>query len=192
MKEQRNNPSTKTQQEGSSMSTKLRQLVKSVAPIAISFAVLGSSTTAFADDGGGPGNSPEGSWLYTVTVPGCPICTFQGIETYSEGGGYTEADQLSFLPYPGPVASAGHGAWQRIGKNKFLLTYLNLTFDSFSTGNPRGTLKVRQTTTIDRTGNSYSGSGDYTYYDLNGAPIPSISGTFTITATRILVQAPAK
>lgn len=128
---------------------------------------------------------PQGSWLYTVTIPGF---TFQGIETYSAGGGYTEADQLSFNPLA--VASAGHGAWQMTGQRTFNLTYLNLTFDAFSSGNPTGTLKVRQTTTLNKSGNSYTGSGDYTYYDLDGNPIPSISGTFTITATRIVVQAP--
>ena len=128
---------------------------------------------------------PEGSWLYTVTIP---RYTFQGIETYSAGGGYTEADQLSFSPIA--VASAGHGAWKMTGEKTFVLTYLNLTFDAFSSGNPTGTLKVRQNTRIDESGNSYTGSGDYTYYDLNGNPIPSISGTFTITAKRILVQAP--
>jgi hypothetical protein len=128
---------------------------------------------------------PEGSWLYTVTIPGY---TFQGIETYSAGGGYTEADQLSFSPIA--VASAGHGAWKMTGGNTFNLTYINLTFDAFSSGNPTGTLKVRQTTTIDKSGNSYTGSGDYTYYDLDGNPIPIISGTFTITAKRIVVQAP--
>jgi hypothetical protein len=128
---------------------------------------------------------PEGSWLYTVTIPGY---TFQGIETYSAGGGYTEADQLSFNPIA--VASAGHGAWKMTGERTFDLTYVNLTFDSFSTGNPTGTLKVRQTTKIDKSGNSYTGSGDYTYYDLHGNPIPSISGTFTITARRIVVQDP--
>jgi hypothetical protein len=133
----------------------------------------------------GQPQGPEGSWLYTVTIPGY---TFQGIETYSAGGGYTEADQLSFNPLA--VASAGHGAWKMTGEKTFDLTYLNLTFDSFSTGNPTGTLKVRQTTVIDKSGNSYTGSGDYTYYDLHGNPIPSISGTFTITATRIVVQAP--
>lgn len=163
---------------------KLHQLVRSAALIAVSFAALGGFTTAFADNSGA---SPEGSWLYTVTIPGY---TFQGIETYSAGGEYTEADQLSFSPFS--VASAGHGVWQLIGESEFVLTYLNLTFDSFLTGKPTGTLKVRQTTTIDKTGNSYKGSGDYTYYDTNGNPIPSISGTFTITAQRIFVQAPAK
>jgi len=128
---------------------------------------------------------PEGSWLYTVTIPGF---AFQGIETYAAGGGYTEADQLSFNPVA--VASAGHGAWKMTGEKTFGLTYINLTFDAFSSGNPTGTLKVRQTTTISKSGNSYTGSGDYTYYDLNDEPIPSISGTFTITAKRIVVQAP--
>ena len=128
---------------------------------------------------------PEGSWLYTVTIPGY---TFQGIETYSAGGGYMEADQLSFNPLA--VASAGHGAWKMISEKRFDLTYLNLTFDAFSSGTPTGTLKVRQTTKIDKSGNSYTGSGDYTYYDLDDNPIPSISGTFTITAKRIVVQAP--
>jgi len=128
---------------------------------------------------------PEGSWLYTVTSPGF---IFQGIETYSAGGGYTEADQLSFNPIA--VASAGHGAWQMTGQRTFNLTYVNLTFDGFSTGNPTGTLKVRQTTTLNKSGNSYTGSGDFTYYDMDGNLIPSISGTFTITATRIVVQAP--
>ena len=147
-------------------------------------------STARGDKGGNgkDGGNPEGSWLFTVTIPG--YGSFQGIETYSAGGGYTEADQLSFSPFS--VASTGHGAWQSTGENKFLLTYLNLTFDGFNTGKPTGMLKVRQITTIGRNGNSYSGSGDFTYYDLNGNAIPSISGTFTITAQRILVQAPAQ
>ena len=58
------------------------------------------------------------------------------------------ADQLSFNPLA--VASAGHGAWQMTGQRTFNLTYLNLTFDAFSSGNPTGTLKVRQTTRMDR------------------------------------------
>ena len=53
-------------------------------------------------------------------------------------------------------------------------------------GNPTGSGKVRQTTTM--SGNSYSGSGDYAYYDVDGNVVAS--GTFTITAKRILVQAP--
>lgn len=130
--------------------------------------------------------SPEGSWLYTVTLPnpgGAPI-VFQGVETYAAGGGYSEADQLSFTP--GYFATAGHGAWRSTGPGTFLLTYLNLTYDA--SGNPTGSGKVRQTTTMNKNGTSYSGSGDFFYYDLNGNTVAS--GTFTITATRIMVQKP--
>ena len=169
-----------------------------VIAVMLTIAAFAGSCTAFAQDAtaaaasgfgqwGPHSQGPEGSWLYTVTIPGY---TFQGIETYAAGGGYSEADQLSFTP--DAVASAGHGAWKMTGERTFLLTYLNLTFDSFTTGNATGTLIVRQTTKLDSTGNSYKGSGDYTYYDLKGNPIPSISGTFTITAKRILVQAPKK
>jgi hypothetical protein len=164
------------------MNSTRRQFFKSAALIALAVALLGSVASASGDERDGP----AGSWYYTVTIPGY---TFQGIETYSAGGGYTEADQLSFSPFA--VASAGHGAWRSMGKNNFLLTYVNLTFDGFNTGAPTGTLRVRQRTTIDRTGNSYTGSGDYSYYDLDGNPLPDISGTFTIVATRILVEAPA-
>ena len=162
--------------------TALAALIPLGAPAA---AVAQNATDLKAQWIGSLPQGPEGSWLYIVTIPGY---TFQGIETYSAGGGYTEADQLSFNPVA--VASAGHGAWKMTGVRTFDLTYLNLTFDSFSIGNPTGTLKVRQTTTIGKSGNSYTGSGDYTYYDLDGNPIPSISGTFTIRATRIVVQAP--
>lgn len=170
------------------LKTKWRSLAKcapAVLTVLLAIAVGGTSPAALAEEGAPNCQGPEGSWLYTVTIPGY---TFQGIETYSAGGGYTEADQLSFSPLS--VASAGHGAWKSTGEKTFLLTYLNLTFDAFSSGNPTGTLKVRQTTTLGSTGNTYTGSGDYTYYDLKGNPIPNISGTFTITATRIVVQAP--
>jgi hypothetical protein len=90
-----------------------------------------------------------------------------------------EADQLSFTP--GYLATAGHGGWKSTGNDTFLLTYMNLTYDA--NGNPTGSGKVRQTTTMSK--NSYSGSGDFFYYDLNGKVVAS--GTFTITAKRILV-----
>jgi hypothetical protein len=128
----------------------------------------------------------EGSWLYTVSIPnppGAPI-VFQGVETYAAGGGYSEADQLSFTP--GYLATAGHGAWRQIEGRAFLLTYVNLTYDA--SGNATGTSKVRQIAKMDNQGKTYSGSGDFTYYDLNGKVVAT--GTFTITAQRILVEAP--
>jgi hypothetical protein len=129
---------------------------------------------------------PTGSWLYTVTSPGAP--SFQGVETYGDGGGYSESDELSILP--GYLATAGHGAWSATTKpGGFLLTYENLTYDSEH--NPTGYSRVRQTTTIDSTATKYTGSGDFTYYDTTGKAIPGASGIpFTITATKILVSTP--
>ena len=146
-------------------------------------ALLGASPAAFAQASATP-TGPEGSWLYTVTIPG--FTTFQGVETYAVEGVYSEADQLSFNP--SSAASAGHGAWTSKGR-KFLLTYLNLTFDAFSTGMPTGTLKVRQRAKLDKAGNTYSGAGEYTYFDTSGNVV--LTGPFTITATRIQVEAPA-
>ena len=154
--------------------------------ILIALAAFGSSAAVFAQDSvqkKATNQTPEGSWLYTVTIPtGSAPIVFLGTETYAAGGGYSEADQLSFTP--GYLATAGHGGWKSTGANTFLLTYRNLTYDA--NGNPTGSGKVRQTTTM--SGNSYSGSGDFFYYDLNGHVVAS--GTFTITAKRILVQAP--
>jgi len=164
--------------------TKRRQLLRGAAVLTalVVLSALGSPTAAFAQNS--PSQGPEGSWLYTVTIPnppGAPI-VFLGTETYSAGGGYVEADQLSFTP--GYLATAGHGGWRNRGNNRFLLTYVNLTYDA--NGNPTGSGKVRQTTTM--AGNSYSGSGDFFYYDLNGNVVAS--GTFTITAKRISVESP--
>jgi len=97
------------------MKTTLRYVFTSAGLVALlSIALLGSSTAAFAD-GNGSSREPEGSWFYTVTIPG--FGSFQGVETYSAGGGYSEADQLSFSP--GTVASAGHGAWKSMGVEDF-------------------------------------------------------------------------
>ena len=75
----------------------------------------------------------EGLWLYTVAIPnvGAPPTIFQGVETYALGGGYSEADQLSFTP--GYLATAGHGGWQLTGSQTFLLTYINLTYGPATT-----------------------------------------------------------
>jgi len=165
---------------------KCLQLLKGAAAaltVLVALAVLGSPMAVFAQSNAAS-QTPEGSWLYTVTIPNPPNApiVFLGLETYSAGGGYVEADQLSFTP--GYLATAGHGAWESTGSNTFLLTYMNLTYDA--TGTATGSSKVRQTTTM--TKNSYSGSGDYHYYDVNGKVVAS--GTFTIKAKRILVQPP--
>jgi hypothetical protein len=133
---------------------------------------------------------PVGSWLYTVTIPvddnPADNIVFQGVETYMLGGGYIETDQLSFSPTLG-LSTPAHGSWASTGGSNFLMTYLNFTFDN--TGTAQGKTLVRQTATIGADRKSYTGSGDFTYLDPNGEVV--LAGTFTVTATRIEVQAPA-
>ena len=133
---------------------------------------------------------PVGSWLYTVTIPvddnPAHNIVFQGVETYMLGGGYIETDQLSFSPTLG-LSTPSHGSWASTGGSDFLMTYLNFTFDS--TGTAQGKGMVRQTATIGKDKKSYSGSGDFSYFDPTGKVV--LAGTFTVTATRIEVQAPA-
>ena len=100
------------------MKIKSRHLFRNAALLALlAVAFLVGSTAAFAQEST-PSAGPKGSWLYNVTIP--DFGSFQGVETYSADGGYSEADQLSFSPTS--VASAGHGAWQSTSPRKFLLT----------------------------------------------------------------------
>jgi len=167
--------------------TKRRQLLRGAAVLTalVVLSALGSPTAAFAQNS--PSQGPEGSWLYTVTIPnppGAPI-VFLGTETYSAGGGYVETDQLSFMH--SSLATPGHGSWKSTGERTFLLTYLTLNHDT--NGRFQGTSKIRQVATLNQTGTAYSGSGNFDVYDGHGNVI--LSGTFTIRATRIRVETPS-
>ena len=168
--------------------TNRRQLLKGAGALSAlgALAALESPTAAFAQNTNA-GQGPEGSWLYTVTVTSSsgPPTTVLGLETYAAGGGYVETDQFSFMH--SSLATPGHGSWKSTGDRTFLLTYLTLGYDT--QGTPQGTSKIRQVATLNQAGDSYSGSGNFDVYDVNGNVI--LSGTFTIKATRIRVETPS-
>ena len=168
--------------------TKRRQLLKGAGALSAlgALAALESPTAAFAQNTNA-GQGPEGSWLYTVTAtsPSGPPSTALGLETYAAGGGYVETDQFSFMH--ASLATPGHGSWKSTGERTFLLTYLTLNYDT--QGTPQGTTKIRQVATLNQAGDAYSGSGNFDVYDVHGNVI--LSGTFTITATRIRVETPS-
>lgn len=119
---------------------------------------------------------PEGSWMVTVTITaGTPQPPFQALITYGAGGGLVETD---------PGNSPGHGSWVSTGANTFAFTFVNLTFDS--TGNPTGTVKVREAATLSQGGDAYSGAGTVDQFDVNGKLITSRS--LETQARRILVE----
>jgi hypothetical protein len=167
--------------------TKRRQLLKGAGTLSAlgALTALGKPAVAFANSTNAA-QGPEGSWFFTVTASsssGLPS-PIVGLETYAAGGGYTETDQLSFMP--STLATPGHGSWKRTGERTFLLTYLTLNHDT--AGTFQGTSKIRQVATLNDAGDAYSGSGNFDVYDVQGTIL--LSGTFTIHATRIRVEAP--
>lgn len=133
---------------------------------------------------------PAGSWLYTVTIPvdadPADNIVFQGLESYIPDGVYIETDQLSFSPSLG-LSTASHGSWAPASGLDFVMTYMNFTYDH--TGTSTGMSRIRQVATLGSDGRTYSGNGDFAYYDPSGNVV--FSGTFTITATKIQAQAPS-
>jgi hypothetical protein len=138
---------------------------------------------------------PAGSWVAIVTFagPGAPP-PFQALRTYADGGGYIETSSSSFNPQApdGPA----HGAWVSTGATlagadesgdrarTFAVTFLIQRFDA--SGNLIGTIKVRESATLNETGDTYSGSGKFEILDLQGNRIAS--GLATVQATRIKVE----
>ena len=138
---------------------------------------------------------PAGSWVATVTIagPGAPP-PFQALRTYASGGGYVEDSSNSHNPQA-PEGS-GHGAWVStgataeeanrlaIGTRNFAVTFLIQRFDA--NGNHIGSIKVRESATLNEIGDTYGGSGKFEILDLQGNQIAS--GLATIQATRIRVE----
>jgi len=152
--------------------------------------VFGSSAASSLRAADVNATGPVGSWLYTVTIPvdadPANNIVFQGLESYILGGVYVETDQLSFSPTLG-LSTASHGSWATSSHLDFVMTYLNFTYDH--TGTSTGMSRIRQIATLGSDGRTYSGNGDFAYYDPSGKVV--FSGTFTITATKIQATAPS-
>jgi hypothetical protein len=85
------------------------------------------------------------------------------------------------------MSTPSQGSWASKSAAEFLLTYINFSYDH--EGNATGTARIRQTATLSADGKSYTGRGDFIYTDLKGEVV--LAGAFTITATRIQVEAPS-
>jgi len=116
-----------------------------------------------------------GSWLDTVTVAGGP--TFASLSTYTEDGGWVSHDQGSVItepPFP-HVFSAGHGVWVRRGRRTFSQTALQLISDL--KGDLLFVNRIRQTLTLNQSGDAYSAIWTAEFTDPAGNLIASFEGT---------------
>jgi TAT (twin-arginine translocation) pathway signal sequence len=160
------------------------------------FAALPAPEIGYAEPALPDAPGPAGSWIATVTIAGAGAPPpFQALRTYASGGGYVETSSNSHNPQApdGPA----HGAWvssrAAVGEvdqpgnraRMFAVTFLAQRFDA--NGNMIGSIIVRESGTLDKTGDTYSGSGKFEIRDLQGNAIAS--GVATVQATRIKVEA---
>lgn len=168
------------------MKTKLQLIQGAAALIAIfALGVLASPTTAFSQSNQSSQDTqscqgPMGSWRYSVPQVGAPA--IQGVDTYSGDGGYATADWIGGL-----FQTTGIGSWACTGYNTWVLTFFTFNYDPTS-GALLGTLEYRQTAKLGPNGNTFTGSGEFEYYDATGVGLGS--GSYTITATRIIAGSP--
>ena len=74
-----------------------------------------------------------------------------------------------------------HGSWAPSSGLDFVMTYMNFTYDH--TGTSTIMSHIGQIAALGSDGRTYSGSGDFAYFDPSGNIV--FSGTFTITPTKI-------
>ncbi len=143
--------------------------------IAVVTAVLIGLVGTKSNVNGGGASAPqlEGSWEVTVMpTGGDPIIDFS---TMTEGGGLISTD-------PDPNVSTGIGTWEKIGPQRFTVTFVHFLSDQ---GAPLGTLKVRAEVTLDSQTDTFSGPFR-TDVVIGGNVVQSICGT--VQARRVSVE----
>jgi hypothetical protein len=119
-----------------------------------------------------------GVWDVQVTQLNCstgdPIASYRALHKYELGG------TAQAVPSTNPAALSAHvGVWTNVGKDKYQLTIKMFRFDP--AGNNIGWVVVRNNIAISKDATLYAGSGQATFYDLNGNPVGASCPTFTGT-----------
>lgn len=120
------------------------------------------------------GDSIVGTWTTALTVGGSVILNTI-IQWHSDG---TEADNADLPPTAGNTCE---GSWVSTGARTVHRYHLGWTFDASS--NPSGMFVLTEDNKLARDGNTYKGSFDQKFYDLDGNLVNEISGT--VAAKRV-------
>ena len=145
----------------------------------------------------GPGVTPAradedearvlGSWKVTVTPTSPPVPGFSSLMTFTPGGGLIETRRLAVTPVPGLIPALletpGHGAWEKIGRRTYAVSFTFLLQDPAS-GNEVGTDTIRWTATIGDDGETISGPWKSSVVIVGG---PQIDFAGTIAGARMKV-----
>jgi hypothetical protein len=140
--------------------------------------VGGMATMLSAQSPAAGPTSIVGVWDVQVTQLNCstgdPIASYRALHKYELGG------TAQAVPSTNPAALSAHvGVWTNVGKDKYQMTIKMFRFDP--AGNNIGWVVVRNNIAISKDATLYAGSGQATFYDLNGNPLGVSCPTFTGT-----------
>lgn len=146
-----------------------------------------------------PSYSPEGAWLAKATFPFSPTpFPYMDIYTSDSNSQARSGTVLCTLPsgksWSPPLGmfvtstASGHGSWARIEKNKFAFTVWRILLNA-ETSQAVGTVKFWGTLTM-QTSDTFTGTMNAAYYDLNGTLLVRFQGTTAGTRIEVEVEEP--
>ncbi|NNC36939.1 MAG: hypothetical protein EX271_00125 [Acidimicrobiales bacterium] len=146
-------------------------LFKGAAVIAICILSSAASTpTAFAAD-----KSFVGAWEVNVSPDGFPF-TIPTNSTVTSDNTIISAD---------PTFGSGHGVWEKVGNNKFAVSFTHIFNASLSPcsadAGPFEELTVNGVVTVDSTGETASGPFLTVYKELSGTILCAFGGDVSMT-----------
>ena len=143
--------------------------------MALAFTCLSSLTAQAGGERGTEGGAIVGLWNVHYFQGGVEL--FQTYDQWHSDGLEFEVNSV----HPGAVCQ---GVWKQIAHNGAKLFHVIWTFDA--NGVLTGHIEETQTNTVNRDGNTYEGTFDQKFYDLNGNFTGEATGT--LTATRLSVN----
>lgn len=150
-------------------------------------AIQAGTFMVHGDQGATNAKKITGSWIVTVSPTGAPF-TFQGLLTFTDGGGVIASAQGDILlnapPGVAAVATAGHGSWARTGPHEYSFTFRQIFYDA--DGDFQGGAKIRNVATMDSSGAVWTSQFQFEWFDADGNVI--FAGDGTQHATRIEVE----
>ena len=156
----------------------MKRLLNSISILAAAVALVGCSQILVAGQNDS-GNNPklEGVWQTVVTpricATGVPVGpTFPGILLFENGGTMTGTST---------AVTSTYGLWRREpGVPQYSFASLSLRYDP--AGNWIGSRRITQAVTLEFPGSTFTSTGTFQDYDVNGSP--TMSGCATSTGSR--------
>ena len=142
--------------------------------------ILAFGISASAQPNPNSGQSIEGSWEVSISLPGgFPFCASAGTIATRDGLVVAESCYAS--------EGVGYGIWARVGNGQFAITFTGNSFDPG--GVVVGKYKVRATVTLSSNGNSFTGTYRTDILDVAGKPLnPPVAITGTLRGVRIKLE----